>query len=119
MSFGPWLWDRVLAPVLDSLAKDGINVMAFCDDIIGGKGSKPQADEDGLRLRATLQLHGYICQEAKCQGIGDALPAIPGLRMVIDLQHQKYFMTQKRQDQIISMANGLLNCCALSPGAAA
>ena len=83
--------------------------MAFCDDILGGKGKKPQADEDGLRLRATLKHHGYICQEIKCHGIGDALPVIPGLGMIIQLDQQKYFMTQKRQAQIISMAQGLLN----------
>ena len=109
VSFGPWLWDRILSPVLDSLKKDGLNIMAFCDDILGGKGTKSQADEDGLRLRATLQHHGYICQEAKCQGIGDALPVIPGLGMIIQLDQQKYCMTQKRQTQIMSMAQGLLN----------
>jgi len=109
VSFGPWLWDRVLSPVLDSLKKHGVNIMAFCDDILGGKGKKPQADEDGLRLRATLKHHGYICQEIKCHGIGDALPVIPGLGMIIQLDQQKYFMTPKRQAQIISMAQGLLN----------
>ena len=109
VSFGPWLWDRVLTPVLDSLKRDGLNIMAFCDDIMGGKGKKPQADEDGLRLRVKLQLHGYICQETKCQGIGDALPVIPGLGMLIQLDQQKYFMTEKRQSQIISMAKGLLH----------
>ena len=109
VSFGPWLWDRILSPVLDSLKKDGLNIMAVCDDILGGKGTKSQADEDGLRLRATLQHHGYICQEAKCQDIGDALPVIPGLGMIIQLDQQKYCMTQKRQTQIMSMAQGLLN----------
>jgi hypothetical protein len=82
--------------------------MAFCDDILGGKEKKPQADEDGLRLKAFLRLHGYICQESKCQGVGDALPSIPGLGMIVDLRAQKYLMTPKRQDQIASMAKILL-----------
>ena len=108
VAFGPWLWDRILTPVLDSLKKGGLNIMAFCDDILGGKEKKPQADEDGLRLKAFLRLHGYICQESKCQGVGDALSSIPGLGMIVDLRAQKYLMTPKRQDQIVSMAKILL-----------
>ena len=82
--------------------------MAFCDDKLGGKDKKPQADEDGLRLKAFLRLHGYICQESKCQGVGDALQSIPGLGMIVDMSAQKYLMTSERQDQVVSMAKTLL-----------
>ena len=60
--------------------------MAFCDDILGANSPKAQADEDGLRLKSFLILHGYIIQETKCNGIGNALPAIPALGLVIDCQ---------------------------------
>ncbi len=77
--------------------------MAFCDDILGANSTKAQADEDGLRLKSFLILHGYIIQETKCNGIGNALPSIPGLGLIIDCQRQKYFLTEKREKQIISM----------------
>lgn len=113
VSFGPWLWDRILTPVLDYLKRKGLDLMAFCDDIMGGKRPKSEADEDGLCLRATLSNHGYICQETKCQGIGDSLPVIPGLGLIIDLHRQQYFMTEKRQAQIKSLAQHILSSRSL------
>jgi len=56
-----------------------------------------------LRLKSFLILHGYIIQETKCNGIGNVLPSIPGLGLVIDCQQQKYFLTVKREQQIISL----------------
>ena len=109
VSFGPWLWDRILTPVVDKLKKEGLQIMAFCDDVMGSDEEKSQADEDGLRLKVTLQIHGYICQDEKCKGIGDSLPTITGLGMIIDLQEQKYFMTEKRQHQIIDMCQQALS----------
>lgn len=109
VSFGPWLWDRILAPVVDKLKKEGLKIMAFCDDIIGSDERKSQADEDGLRLKVTLQTHGYICQDEKCKGIGNALPAITGLGMIVDFREQKYFMTEKRIHQIIDMCQQALS----------
>ena len=103
VSFGPWLWDRILAPVVDKLKREGLKIMAFCDDIMGSDERKPQVDEDGLRLKVTLQIHGYICQNEKCKGIVNALPAITGLGMIVDFREQKYFMTEKSIHQIIDM----------------
>ena len=77
--------------------------MAFCDDILGANAPKTQANEDGLRLKSFLILHGYIIQETKCNGIGNALPSISGLGLVIDGKQQKYFLTEKREKQIISL----------------
>ncbi len=45
--FGPWLWDRILCPVIDSLKANKLKIMAFCDDILGANSPKAQADEDG------------------------------------------------------------------------
>jgi hypothetical protein len=102
-AFGPWLWDRILSPVIDFLKSNKLKIMAFCDDILGANSPKAQSDEDGLRLKSFLILHGYIIQETKCNGIGNALPSIPGLGLIIDCQRQKYFLTEKREKQIISM----------------
>ena len=106
-AFGPWLWDRILCPVIDSLKSNKLKIMAFCDDILGANSPKAQADEDGLRLKSFLILHGYIIQETKCNGIGNALPSIPGLGLVIDCQQQKYFLTDKREKQIISLCQDI------------
>ena len=73
VSFGPWLFDRVLTPVVDKLKKDGLRLMAFFDDIMGGNKPQSRASEDSLRLKTFLQLHGYIVQESKCQGVGNTL----------------------------------------------
>ena len=108
VKFGPWLWDRILAPVVDKLKKEGLQMIAFCDDILGADKKKSQADEDGLRLKATLQIHGYICQDEKCKGVGDSLSVISGLGMIVDLQSQKYLMTENRQDQIMDMCQQAL-----------
>ena len=48
-------------------------------DILGVNSPKTQANEDGLRLKSFLILPGYIFQETKCNGIGNALPSIPGM----------------------------------------
>jgi hypothetical protein len=109
VAFGPWLWDRILVPVLDNLKKDSLKIMAFCDDILGGEKKKNQADEDGLRLKCSLQLHGYIRHKDKCQGIVNSLQVIPGLGMIIDCKVKKYFMTKKRQDQIVSLCQSLMS----------
>jgi hypothetical protein len=58
--------------------------MSFCDDILDANSPKAQPDEDGIRLKPFLILHGYIIQETKCNGIGNALPSIPGLGLIID-----------------------------------
>ena len=79
VSFGPWLFDRVLTPVVDKLKKDGLRLMTFCDDIMGGNKPQSRASEDSPRLKTFLQLHGYIVQESKCQGVGNALSVIVGL----------------------------------------
>ena len=109
VSFGPWLFDRVLTPVVDKLKKDGLRLMTFCDDIMGGNKPQSRASEDSLRLKTFLQLHGYIVQESKCQGVGNALSVIVGLGLKIDCCQQKYFMTEKRQQQIISISSKLLS----------
>ena len=57
VKFGPWLWDRILAPVVDKLKKESLQMMYFCDDILGADKKKSQSDEDGLRLKSTLQIH--------------------------------------------------------------
>jgi hypothetical protein len=93
--------------VIDSLKSNKLKIMAFCDDILGANSPKAQADEDGLRLKSFLILHGYIIQETKCNGIGNALPSIPGLGLVIDCQQQKYFLTDKREKQIISLCQDM------------
>jgi hypothetical protein len=109
VSFGPWLWDRILAPVLDHLKKNSLKIMAFCDDILGGDKKKLQADEDGLRLVSTLQVHGYIVHPEKCQGVGNSLQIIPGLGMIINCKVKKYFMTPKRETQIVAMCQTLMS----------
>ena len=73
--------------------------MAFCDDILGANSAKTQTNEDDLRLKSFLILHGYIIQETKCNGIGNTLPSIPGLGLVIDCKQQKYFLTDKRENK--------------------
>ena len=78
--------------------------MAFCDDILGANSPKARADEDGLRLKSFLILHGYIIQETKCNDIGNTLPSIPGLGLV---KKQKYFLTDKREKQIISLCEDM------------
>ena len=83
-AFGPWLWDRILCPVIDSLKANKLKIMAFCDDILDANSPKAQADEDGWCLKSFFILHGYIIQETKCNGIGNALSSIPGLGIVID-----------------------------------
>jgi hypothetical protein len=102
-SFGPYLWDRILCPVIDSLKSNKLKIMAFCDDILGANSPKTQDHEDDLRCKSFLILHGYMLQETKCNGIGDVLPSIPGLGLVIDCEQQKYFLTEKREKQIISL----------------
>jgi hypothetical protein len=102
-AFGSWLWDRILAPVIDSLKENNIKILAFCNDIFGSNSLKSQAEEDGLSLQSFLILHGYIIQETKFNGIGNTLSSIPGLGLVIDCQQQKYFLTEKRERQIISL----------------
>jgi hypothetical protein len=77
--------------------------MAFCNDILVANSPKAQANADGLSLKSFLILHGYIIQETKCNGIGNTLPSIPGLGLVIDCQRQKYFLTEKREKKIISL----------------
>ena len=109
VSFGPWLFDRVLTPVVDKLKKDGLRLMAFCDDIMGGNKPQSRASEDSPRLKTFLQLHGYIVQESKCQGVGNTLSVIVGLGLKIDCRQQKYFMTEKRQQQISSICSKLLS----------
>jgi hypothetical protein len=89
--------------VIDFLKSNKLKIMAFCDDIVGDNSLKSQVNEDGLHLKSFLILHGYIIQETKCNGIGNALPSIPGLGLIIDCQRQKYFFTEKRVKQIISM----------------
>ncbi len=101
-AFGPWLWDRILSPIIDFLKSNKLKIMAFCKDILDANSPKAQADEDGCRLKSFLILHGYIIQEIKCNGIGNALPSIPGLGLIIDCQRQKYFLTEKREKQIMS-----------------
>jgi len=101
--FGPWLWDRILCAVVDSLKANKLKIMAICDDILGANSPKFQADEDGLRLKSFLIFRGYFIQETKCNGIGNALSSIPGLGLVIDCQQQKDFLTEERKKQIISL----------------
>ncbi len=73
----------LLTPVVDKL-KDGLRLMAFCDDIMGGNKPQSRASEDSLRLKTFLQIHGYIVQESKCQGVGNTLSVIVGLGFKID-----------------------------------
>ena len=62
----------------------------------------------GFVLNPFCDSMATYAKSLKCQGVGDALPSIPGLGMIVDLRAQKYLMTPKRQDQIVSMAKTLL-----------
>jgi len=53
-----------------------------------------------MRMVYDLKLHyrfmDIFVRMKNVKGIGDSLPTITGLGMIIDLQEQKYFMTEKR-----------------------
>jgi hypothetical protein len=60
VSFGPWLFDRVLTPVVDQLKKDGLRLMVFCDDIVGGNKPQSRASEDSLRLNGDFNRDSWF-----------------------------------------------------------
>lgn len=114
MQAAPFLWTKVVKPVVRRLREMGFRVIAYVDDFGGAPPSRPghpatkrDAAAGSQQVRDLFTRLGLQLHPTKC--LWEGTLALPLLGHVVDTERQLFLLTPERTIKVMAMAKRILS----------
>jgi len=96
----PYVFTKILKPVVANLRKEGIFLVCYLDDIWCKEKSSTLCDQNMLRIKQRLQLLGFTVNEQKCSP--GSSQAVKYLGFILDSKKFKIVLPKSKEKQVLT-----------------